>query len=112
MFNPEDKISINVNDSDSPIVYRQLFKHTKRDIEIHTLPIPSKPLWLNFIIRLLRFYQKRISPKLGNRCVFDPSCSRYSEEAYRKKGFFKGTKLTFIRLLKCRSGNGGVDLIK
>ncbi len=43
MFNPEDKISINVNDSDSPIVYRQLFKHTKRDIEIHTLPIPSKP---------------------------------------------------------------------
>ena len=75
-------------------------KHTQRDIEIHNLPIPKKPIWLNLIVRLLRFHQKSISPRLGNRCVFDPSCSRYSELSFRQKGFIQVLKLTFSRLVR------------
>ncbi|HCQ16660.1 MAG TPA: membrane protein insertion efficiency factor YidD, partial [Cryomorphaceae bacterium] len=50
--------------------------------------------------------------RLGNRCVFDPSCSHYAEQAFREKGFFKGVKLTLIRLRRCNPSNGGTDLLK
>ena len=108
---PEDCFEITADEKDLIIIERQLVKYTKLDIEIHNLPIPKKPIWLNYIVRSIRYYQERISHKLGNRCVFDPSCSHYSELAFRKKGFLKGTFFTVKRLLRCRAKNGGVDLI-
>jgi hypothetical protein len=81
----KDSFEINANEKDLIIIQRHLTKHTARDFEIQNLPIPQKPVWLQITIRLIRMYQKRISPALGNRCVFDPSCSRYSEMAFRKK---------------------------
>ena len=77
----ENKFEFNVNPKDAIIVERAFNKHTKLDLEIQNLDIPKKPLWLNLAVRMLRFYQNNISEKLGNRCVFDPSCSRYSEIA-------------------------------
>ena len=108
----ENKFEFNVNPKDAIIVERAFNKHTKLDLEIQNLDIPKKPLWLNLVVRMLRFYQNNISEKLGNRCVFDPSCSRYSEVAYRKKGFYKGTILTIKRLHRCRPKNGGIDILK
>ena len=107
-----DNFEMNVDEADSVIVQRHFSKHTERDIEIHSLTIPLKPIWLNFTVRLIRFYQKNISDRLGNRCVFDPSCSHYAEQAYRQKGFLIGTKLTIKRLKKCNPKNGGIDEIK
>ncbi len=108
----ENKFEFNVNPKDAIIIERAFNKHTKLDLEIQNMEIPKKPLWLNLVVRMLRFYQNNISEKLGNRCVFDPSCSRYSEVAYRKKGFYKGTILTIKRLYRCRPENGGVDILK
>ena len=108
----ENKFEFNVNPKDAIIIERAFNKHTKLDLEIQNLDIPKKPLWLNLVVRMLRFYQNNISEKLGNRCVFDPSCSRYSEVAYRKKGFYKGTILTIKRLHRCRPKNGGIDILK
>jgi uncharacterized protein len=105
----EDSFEINANDKDSVIIQRYFTKHTKLDLEIQNLPIPKKSIWLNIVVRMLRFYQKNISEKLGNRCVFDPSCSRYSELAFREKGLFKGMSLTINRLKRCRPENGGID---
>ena len=99
----------NVDPKDSIIVQRQFLGKTTRDIEIEKLPLPTAPIWLKFFIKMIRFYQKRISKKLGNRCVFDPSCSHYSEIAYREKGLIKGTTLTIKRLYRCRPTNGGID---
>jgi len=107
----DDSFEINANEKDMIIIQRHLMTHTHRDLEIQNLPIPKKPIWLNLIVRLLRFYQKWISPRLGNRCVFDPSCSRYSELVFRKKGFFQGLRLTFSRLKRCRPENGGIDIL-
>jgi putative membrane protein insertion efficiency factor len=106
-----DSFEINANEKDLIIIQRHLTKHTARDLEIQNLPIPQKPVWLQITVRLIRMYQKRISPALGNRCVFDPSCSRYSEMAFRKKGFIDGLKLTIKRLKRCRPENGGVDIL-
>ena len=106
-----DTFEIIANEKDLIIIERQLIKHTKLDIEIQNLSIPENPKWLNVVIRLIRYYQKKLSPHLGNRCVFDPSCSRYSEQAFRKKGLLKGIQFTIGRLYRCRAKNGGIDLI-
>ncbi|MEJ0101605.1 MAG: membrane protein insertion efficiency factor YidD [Bacteroidota bacterium] len=105
----QDSFEFNVDPKDSIIVQRQFLGKTQRDIEIEKLPIPSKPIILYFIIKMIRFYQHRISKKLGNRCVFDPSCSHYSEIAFRKKGILKGSFFTIKRLYHCRPKNGGID---
>ena len=104
-----DSFEIIADEKDAIIIQRHFLKHTELDLEIQNLSIPKKPIWLNLVVRSLRFYQNNISEKLGNRCVFDPSCSRYSELAFREKGFFKGLKLTVSRLKRCKSKNGGID---
>lgn len=53
---------------------------------------------------LIRFYQLAISPHLAGCCRFEPSCSQYGFEAFRRYGFFKAFKLTAKRLMRCRPG--------
>ena len=108
----QDTFEFDVDPKNAILVERHFSKHTKLDREIHNKPIPKKPIWLNLTVRLIRFYQKNISPRLGNRCVFDPSCSHYSEQAFREFGFLKGTLFTIKRLRKCRPENGGTDELK
>lgn|GEM_PF-319922 len=58
----------------------------------------------------LRFYQRCISPYLGNNCRFSPSCSQYGVEAFTKHGFFGGFLLTFARVARCGPWTpGGYD---
>ncbi|OXS16180.1 membrane protein insertion efficiency factor YidD [Zobellella denitrificans] len=64
--------------------------------------------WLS--IGLIRLYQLVISPLLGPRCRFTPTCSQYAIEAIRLHGFLKGGWLTVKRLLKCHPlGPSGHD---
>ena len=37
------------------------------------------------------------------RCRFSPSCSQYSQQAVRRYGLWKGLRLTFRRLCRCRT---------
>jgi putative membrane protein insertion efficiency factor len=61
-------------------------------------------------IAVIKFYQYFISPLLGNRCRFYPSCSQYAIEAITLHGAIKGSYLTLKRLLKCHPFHeGGVD---
>ncbi|MBQ7337397.1 MAG: membrane protein insertion efficiency factor YidD [Clostridia bacterium] len=53
-------------------------------------------------IRLIRFYQKFLSPrKRTPTCRFSPTCSAFAIEAFQKRGFFAGMVLTFFRILRC-----------
>jgi putative membrane protein insertion efficiency factor len=62
------------------------------------------------LIGLLRFYQWFISPLLGPRCRFYPTCSHYAIEALQQHGVLYGTWLTIRRLLRCHPAHpGGVD---
>ena len=108
----KDVLIIDTDDKNAIFIKREFNYRTERDLVINQLSIPKNPFWLNIFIKLIRFYQANISRKLGNRCVFDPSCSHYSELAYREKGFLMGTKLTLKRLIRCRPENGGIDEIK
>ncbi len=62
-------------------------------------------------IAMLRLYKATISKlKGGKRCIFTPSCSVYSMEAYRRYGFVKGSLMTAKRLARCNPMNkGGFD---
>ncbi|MCD8552553.1 MAG: membrane protein insertion efficiency factor YidD [Seleniivibrio sp.] len=65
------------------------------------------------IIFLIRLYKLFISPLLGNRCRFYPSCSDYAVEALRKKGLVKGTLMAVWRILRCSPlSKGGYDPVK
>ncbi|MDP1520755.1 membrane protein insertion efficiency factor YidD [Porticoccus litoralis] len=62
------------------------------------------------IISLIRGYQYLVSPLLGNRCRFHPTCSCYAIEAVNHHGTLKGGYLTLRRLIKCHPFHpGGYD---
>lgn len=64
----------------------------------------------NFAIRLIRAYQQLLSPLLGPRCRFHPSCSQYTLVAIERFGFWKGTWLGLRRLSRCHPLHpGGED---
>ncbi|MES9969035.1 MAG: membrane protein insertion efficiency factor YidD [Candidatus Thiodiazotropha sp.] len=100
----------NVESSQIPTIERILRGTTDTDLTIQSLPLPERPAWLRTTVKMLRWYRRRISPRLGNRCVFEPSCSHYSELAFREKGLLKGFWLTARRLHRCRPGAGGMDM--
>jgi putative membrane protein insertion efficiency factor len=54
-----------------------------------------------FMLRLIRFYQKTISPCTPPCCRFRPTCSAYAVEAIEKYGALKGGWLAFRRLMRC-----------
>ncbi len=63
-----------------------------------------------FLIGLIRFYQAAISPWLGAKCRYTPSCSAYGIEAIRKWGPWRGGWLALKRILRCAPwGSHGYD---
>jgi len=62
------------------------------------------------LIGLLKLYRKVLSPMLGPRCRFHPSCSSYAITAIERFGAGKGSWLTLKRVGRCHPLNpGGVD---
>ena len=55
----------------------------------------------NVLLKLIRFYQRSVSPAFPARCRFRPTCSAYAYEAISKYGPVKGGLLALRRLLKC-----------
>ncbi len=59
---------------------------------------------------LIRFYQRQISPGLGPRCKYDPSCSSYALTAIERYGLARGSILAVWRILRCNPfSKGGYD---
>lgn len=52
-------------------------------------------------IKLILWYQNKISPNKPKRCRHTPTCSNYALEAYQRFNFFKATFLSVKRILTC-----------
>ncbi len=62
------------------------------------------------VIGSLRGYQYVVSPLIGHRCRFFPSCSDYAIEALETHHLVKAVMLITWRLLRCHPfGPGGYD---
>ena len=58
----------------------------------------------------IRLYQIVLSPALGPRCRYAPSCSDYAADAIREYGIIRGLILAGWRLLRCNPfSHGGFD---
>lgn len=61
----------------------------------------------------LRAYQKLISPLLGQRCKYWPSCSEYAVQSIRSYGILRGLVLASWRVLRCNPwSHGGIDRVE
>jgi putative membrane protein insertion efficiency factor len=59
----------------------------------------------------IKTYQTLISPLLGPRCKYYPSCSRYAADAVTEYGI-KGLAMAAWRLVRCNPwSHGGVDYV-
>lgn len=59
------------------------------------------------LVGLIRAYQRFLSPLLGPRCRFHPTCSQYALVAIQRHGPVKGCWLALRRILRCHPLNPG-----
>ncbi len=69
--------------------------------------------WLHpkqWLIGLIRLYQRTISARTPPACRFSPTCSAYAIEALERHGVVLGTGLALWRILRCNPFcRGGYD---
>ena len=59
---------------------------------------------------LIRLYQRMISPYWPASCRYTPTCSDYAHEAVMRLGVWRGGRLAWRRLARCRPlGGSGYD---
>jgi putative membrane protein insertion efficiency factor len=62
------------------------------------------------LLALITLYQRLLSPLLGSRCRFHPSCSDYARVAVARFGAGRGGVLAIWRILRCQPfSEGGID---
>ena len=62
---------------------------------------PEKQLSAHALLAGIGLYQATLSGRLGVRCRFEPSCSRYAEAVIRRDGALIGTLRAVHRLGRC-----------
>ena len=67
-------------------------------------------------IYIIKFYQYFISPLLGSRCRYLPTCSEYYIGSLRVHGLIKGSILGIKRIFSCHpfkilGGGDGLDVV-
>jgi len=61
----------------------------------------------------IRIYQLVLSPVIGQRCRYYPSCSEYAAQAIARFGILRGLVLAVWRVLRCNPlSHGGVDPVE
>jgi len=73
---------------------------------LNILQLPRKIL-LIILTPIIFVYQKLISPLLGPRCKYHPSCSSYLVQAITTHGIIKGIILGILRIIRCNPFSGG-----
>ena len=73
-------------------------------------------IFIDIFIFMIKIYKYLLSPLLGNKCRFLPSCSDYFIDSLKVHGFLKGSYYGFKRILKCHpikllGGSSGLDFV-
>lgn len=63
--------------------------------------------------RMIRCYQRIISPSLGSHCKYLPTCSQYAIDAITNYGAIRGGLMATWRILRCNPfSRGGYDPVR
>ncbi|KGO98083.1 hypothetical protein N791_05245 [Lysobacter defluvii IMMIB APB-9 = DSM 18482] len=65
------------------------------------MPGPGSAVIDRVLIALLKGYKRAVSPLLGPRCRFHPSCSTYAMQAIARFGAVRGGWLAAKRIARC-----------
>lgn len=67
-----------------------------------------------FVVLLpVHAYRKLISPMLGPRCKYYPTCSAYAVDAVKEYGAVRGAILASWRVMRCNPmSDGGFDYVE
>ena len=73
-------------------------------------------LLISLNVGIIKFYQYLLSPILGNKCRYLPSCSEYYIESLKIHGLIKGSYLGIKRIVSCHpfkilGGGSGLNLV-
>ncbi len=64
----------------------------------------------SILIKIIKLYQRYLSPLKSTKCPYYPTCSNYGIEAISKYGALKGGLLAVWRILRCNPlSKGGYD---
>jgi uncharacterized protein len=67
----------------------------------------------NAFVLPIKIYQRLLSPLVGERCKYYPSCSEYAAQAITRFGILRGLVLAGWRLLRCNPwSHGGFDPVE
>lgn len=104
------EVDLDVPEELRPSTLRRLGLALPLDQKIDNLPPHDGGVLSRLAIHLLQAYRRLRPATIGNRCVFEPSCSRYSELALRTHTLPQAARLTWSRLHRCKPGHGGLDM--
>ena len=90
------------------------FQQCKKTLKSFEFSISNILVFL--ALSLIKFYTFFISPLLGTRCRYLPTCSEYCQESFKIHGLIKGSFLSLKRILKCHpvkflGGGHGIDFV-
>ena len=90
------------------------FQQCKKALKIFESSIKNNLIFL--ILLVIKFYNFFISPLLGVRCRFLPTCSEYCSTSLKEHGLIKGGVYSLKRIIRCHpikilGGADGIDLV-
>ena len=62
---------------------------------------------VRLLLALVQAYRRWVSPLLGPRCRFAPSCSAYAAQALEQHGAARGSWLAMRRIARCHPFHPG-----
>ena len=72
----------------------------------------NKVIFYKFLLNIITFYQKIISPMIPARCRYYPTCSNYGKQALMWHGVRSGSWLLLKRISRCHPlGGHGIDFV-
>lgn len=95
--------------SEPPVANEAARSSGEASVSRETAPV-GHSVAARLVLLPIRAYRRFLSPGLGARCRYYPTCSAYAEQSIRELGALRGTILAIWRVLRCNPlSNGGLD---